>query len=89
MVECDKSFDNKSRFLLPIANNPINKGYEKSDPTRHPVTKGRRQKGAKKSGHTLSPKYSNSSFPEVLGGGGRLGSRSENVKIKIDIFKQK
>ena len=54
-----------------------------------PGHKRKKTKRCKKSGHTLSPKYSNSSFPEVLGGGGRLGSRSENVKIKIDIFKQK
>ena len=65
---------------------PIKKGWRQKGRTKwsYPVTKGRRQKG----GHTLSPKYSNSSFPEVLGGGGRLGSRSENVKIKIDIFKK-
>ena len=30
---------------------------------------------------TRSPKYSNSSFPDVLGGGGRFGSLSENQTL--------
>ena len=70
------------------------KGAKKSDPTRSKTDEdkrvgknGHKVKKCKKSGHTLSPKYSNSSFPEVLGGGGRLGSRSKNMKSKSIFLK--
>ena len=36
----------------------------------------------------LSPKYSNSSFPEDFGGGGRFGSRSENY-WQIEFLKKR
>ena len=48
---------------------------------RRKVTKSHIGTSNPKSSGARSPKYSNSSFPVDLGGGGRLGSRSETFRV--------
>ena len=48
---------------------------------RRKVTKNYIGTSKPKSSGARSPKYSNSSFPVDLGGGGRLGSRSETFRV--------
>ena len=48
---------------------------------RRKVTKNYIGTSNPKSSGARSPKYSNSSFPVDLGGGGRLGSRSETFRV--------